>query len=276
MNPPIKRFFGLLSTAAFSLAIGLSAPEPAVGAGFGGFGGYGGHGFRGGGFGGRGFHGGGFGGRGYGGGFGGRGYGGFGGRSFRSGGYSGRAGASRGAVSGVARGNLAGVRSGASLGGARVNSSVTGVYGLNRAGWGGYSGWGGYPGWGYGSGLGLGLALAGGALWYSALANGYPFYPYAFYGDPYFGFGSAYFGFGYPFYRYGYPFYGYWRPLPMFGYAYYLEPDYAYSYVSIESYTYPVHRSVRRTHSCAVCICPTVAAPTYTNASYAASTVALW
>ncbi len=265
MNPPIKRFFGLLSTAAFSLAIGLSAPEPAVGAGFGGFGGFGGHGFRGGGFGGRGFHGGG-----------GR-FGSYGGRSLRSGGYSGRAAASRGAVSGVARGNVAGIRTGASLGGARVNTAVTGVYGLNRGGWGGY------PGWGYGSGLGLGLALAGGALWYSALASGYPFYPYAFYGDPYFGFGYANFGFGYPFYRYGYPFYGYgypfygyWRPLPLFGYASYWEPDYVYSYGSIESYAYPIHRSVHRTHSCAVCICPTVAAPAYTNASYATSTVALW
>jgi hypothetical protein len=272
MNRPTKRILGFLSTTALSLTVGLAYPTAANAAGFGGFGG---RGFHGGGFGGRGFHGGGFGG------FGGA-HGGFGGRGFGGyrGGFAGRSVGAR-AYGGVARGNLSGLQSRAGIAGATIRNGnftngLAGAGGLYNSGWRtGYAGWGGYSGWGWGygagAGLALGLGLAGGALWYSALASGYPLDPYYGFGYPYYAYGYPYYNYGYPIYAYyAFPFYSYWRPLPVFNYAYYWEPDYVYGY------RYPARRAAPRTYACAICICPTVSAPTYTSASYANPAVALW
>ncbi len=275
MKPPVKRLLGMLPTTALSLTVGLANPIAADAAGFGG------RGFHGGGFGGFGGHGGGFGG------FGGRGFGGF------RGGYGGRSFGAR-AYGGAARGNFARIPSRAGVAGAAIRNGnftngVTRASGFYNSGWRtGYAGWGGYPGWGWGYGAGAGLALGvglfGGALWYSALASGYPFYPYPlapFYGVgyPFYAYGDPYYGYGYPFYAYyGYPSYSYWYPLRVFNYAYYWEPDYAYYWEPdyVYSYRYPAHRAAPRTYTCAICICPTVSSAAYVSASYASPAVALW
>ncbi len=130
------------------------------------------------------------------------------------------------------------------------------------------------------------MGLLGGALWYSAMAGGYPFFPYPY--APYFGFGSPFYayggypfyGFGYPYsgFGFGYPFYAYymnpyasfWYPPPIYSYASYWEPEYVYSY------TYRPRRIARRTSTCAICICPTVASVPSVPVTYSYPQVALW